>query len=141
MADRDTDWLVAAAYRQEPQARVTFSDLPRQHQRELVRFAIVAAASTASFIALWALSQPIRSRNLRSDATLPHATTARSPLLEARLTPPIEARSTTPLRPPVVRPRAAIQLAAFREPDTESNRRVGSAAPPERRRNAFSRFF
>ena len=141
MADREQDWLVAAACRQEPQRRATFADLPRQHQRELVRFAIVAAASTASFIVLWALSQPIRGRNLRSDATLPAAASGRSPLLDARLATPIEARATTPLRPRASRPRAGIQLAAYRELDTDANQRVGGSAPPERRGNVFSRFF
>jgi hypothetical protein len=135
MADRVGDWLVAAACREGPQPRATFADLPQQHKREFVRFAIVAAASTASFIALWALSQPIRGRNLRSDATLPHGAAARSPLLEARLAAPIEVPSPAPLRPRATRPRATVQLASLREPV------VGGAAPQERRRNVFSRFF
>lgn len=132
MANDAKDWMVAAACVEGPRPKVTFGDLPRQHQEDILRLAVVAVASTAYFITLVVLSAPLASRSLVAHATLPHPGVARSPVLEARVAR-VEPVST-PRR--VLRPRPDATLAVLREPAS-----VSLAARSTPRRNPFSRFF
>jgi hypothetical protein len=127
------DWMTAAACAEGPRPRVTFADLPPQHQEELVRLALVAAAATAYFVTLVLLSNPLPSRSLAARAALPDPTGTRPIVLEARLE-----RATVdvvPARPRTSRPRPAVGLADLREPVVSTP--ATSSAP---RRNPFSRF-
>src|SRR5262249_22428267 len=132
MPERAGDWLMAAACCEGPQPAGTFSDLPRKHQGEMVRFAGVAAASSAYFITLWILAQPIASRSLLTPTTLPSAPAARSALLDARLTVPVEAPSPRPQRARATLASATIELAALREPVGDAVRRAAVPAAPRR---------
>src|SRR5262249_12195056 len=107
-----------------------------KHQGEMVRFAGVAAASSAYFITLWILAQPIASRSLLTPTTLPSAPAARSALLDARLTVPVEAPSPRPQRARATLASATIELAALREPVGDAVRRAAVPAAPGTRRRA-----
>jgi hypothetical protein len=147
MGDGSRDWLSAAACTEGPRPAVTFADLPPQHQEEMVRLALVAAAAAACFVlAVW--SAPLASRSLAARTVMPQADPPQSAALAARAAAlaaqaaaldaprPVTSLDTLPARPRVSRPRPAVTLAALREP-------IGGrpATMPAPRRSPFSRFF
>jgi hypothetical protein len=147
MGDDSRDWLSAAACTEGPRPAVTFADLPPQHQEEMVRLVLVAAAAAACFVlVIW--SAPLASRSLAGDTAMPNADPPPSAALAARAaalsaqaaaleTPrPLAVNDTAPAPPRVSRPRPAVTLAALREPT--GGRPASTSAP---RRNPFSRFF
>src|SRR5262249_4505885 len=140
MPERAGDWLMAAACCEGPQPAATFADLPRKHQGEMVRFAGVAAASSAYFITLWILAQPIASRSLLTPTTLPSAPAARSALLDARLTVPAGAPPPGRQGARALWPAAPSGPGAFGAPGGAAVPRAAVPGGPERRRTAFSRF-
>jgi hypothetical protein len=146
--------MTGAACAEGPAPVVTFLDLPRHHRNEVLRFALVGAASTAYFVAVAILAAPLPSRSLAANAALPHPGIARSSALEATFTPP--AIDVPPVRPRAIRARPLGALAALREPAGDpapvpalaalrdpagdpSGDPAPTPAPP--RRNAVSRFF
>ncbi len=139
MANEARDWMTAASCAEGPPPSVRFADLPRQDQGEVLRVALVAAASTAYFITLAILARPLASRSLQGDAALPHPGMARSPILDARLVddpvPPAGDRTR------LARPRAGLELTSLREPVADEPASAPIADTPPRRRNVFSRFF
>ncbi len=136
MSDQARDWMTAASCTEGPRPSVTFSDLPRRYRGEMVRFAIVAAASSAYFVTLVILSRPLPSRSLLNDAALPGGVASRPILLDARLTdlPAPVARVRAP------RLRRPVALVALREPPPAIDTVPDEVEAP-RRRNVFSRFF
>jgi hypothetical protein len=110
MTDQARDWMVAASCCEGPRPAVTFSDLPRAHRDELLRFALVAAASSAFFITVALVMRPLPSRSLTTAAALPHHVPPRGMLLEARdSAAPIPAPQR--LRARVVRARVVEEVA------------------------------
>jgi hypothetical protein len=135
MAEGTCDWMTAAACSEGPRLEVTFADLPEHHQSEIVRLVLVAAATTAYFVAAMAFGQPLASRNLTASARLPAPGQPRPVVIEVRAadTPPPPRAS----KRHTVQPSDAVEVVAFRD--------AGPDAPPARpaspRRNVFSRFF
>ena len=130
MADLAGDWLTAAACSTGPRPAATFSELPQQHQDEVVRLGFAAAAAITYFVTLAILARPIPSRSLAANAILPNGALQRSALLEG---PPAAVTLSLPSRTaalPDARP--AVELPAAREPDRPT---------PAVRRNPVSRFF
>jgi hypothetical protein len=128
------DWMAGAACAEGPAPVVTFLDLPRHHRNEVLRFALIGAASTAYFVAVAILAAPLPSRSLAANVALPHPGITRAPAFAAPLTPPAVAIRS--VRPRVARARPDVALAALRDPATDP---APVPAPP--RRNALSRFF
>jgi hypothetical protein len=139
MQDRAEDWIAAARCHAGPRIEATFADLPDAHQDEMVRFGLLAAASSAFFIALGMMLTPLPSRSLTSFAALPHPVPMRAPLLETRLASTTETIPAAPARPRSVRLRPSFELAALQAPI--ATRPTAAPAREERRRNVFSRFF
>ncbi len=133
MRDRTSEWIVAASCCEGPAPHATFADLPREHQREMMRFAVTAAASTAFFIAVAIIARPLPSRSMAAGATLPTLTAPRD-LLPRH--PPLR-------EPPPRELRASVryQLASVHSTRSRLERRVVIAERQEQRRNLFSRFF
>jgi hypothetical protein len=141
MSTQAQDWMLAASYCEGPRPAVGFGDLPRQHQSAMLRLGLVAAASTAYFIALGVLAQPIPSRSLPLDAALPAALAARPALLDARLEMPVVTPSTRPSwRHRTVRQHDTLEVVALQVPTGDADRQTNDPRP-ERRRNIFSRIF
>ncbi len=131
--------MTGAACSEGPAPVMTFLDLPRHQRNEVLRFALVGAASTAYFVAVAILAAPLPSRSLAANV-----------VLEAAFTPP--AIDVLPVHPRVIRARPVVAVAALHEPpddpgpvqalaalDDPAGDPAPTPAPP--RRNALSRFF
>src|SRR3954465_15704282 len=117
MTDRQQGWLTAASCHEGPAPTARFADLPHEHQNEIVRVGLLAAASTAFFIGVGMILTPLPSRNLASHAVLPHAMPVRPAVLEARLTvPAADVAPPRALRGRTVRLRPSIEAATLRMP-------------------------
>jgi hypothetical protein len=141
MASPAPDWIGAASCCEGPRPAATFGDLPRAHQREMVRFAVAAALTTAFFLMLGALTRSLPSRSLAARAVPPDAEASHVALLDAR---PITPRGRSSPRSPLeraARSRPTNQLALLSEPPGDDSRTAPAAPRPERRRNIVSRFF
>ena len=145
--------MAAVACAQPPRRTVTFADLPPQHQREVVRVSLAAAATSALFITLAIVTRPIPSRSFVATGTVPYFIVTPQPV--RIVTAPAAAAVASlavpdaftahnpggmaPLRVSTVRPRDGVLLASLREsPDIT---RSESSPDRKRRRNVFSRFF
>jgi len=142
MAERVADWLSAAACCEGPRPSATFSDLPRKHQDEILRAAVVATAAAAYFITLGILARPIPSRSLRAHAALPAATAPQPVSNQAWAIHVADAASRRPTSQPAqtMRP-PEMALAVVPEPVRESDGHSAGSPRVERSRNIFSRFF
>jgi hypothetical protein len=140
MASRPQDWIVAAACCEGPRQCVTFADLPPQHRRDMVLVAFAAALSTAYFVTLGILMQPIPSRSLAAQIVMPKPVVIHAAVVDPEPGLPIDMPSRHPARPRAPRPVSAIQLASVSVPSGDT--RIGSAAAPrEHRPNFLGRFF
>jgi hypothetical protein len=141
MSDRARDWLVAAACCEGPRPAATFADLPRQHQRQIVRIAAATAAAAAYFIVLAIHVRPVPSRSLLTAAALPNTPPVPRPaLLDARPIAAIDPPSSQPGAARAARASGLYELAAVGKPSAD-DRATGTTARQERRGNVFSRFF
>jgi len=140
MTDGRVEWMAAAKCSERPQPGTTFSDLPRQDRREIVRVAVVSAAAAGYLMTLGIFGRPIPSRNLLRGADLPSAPVPRSELLEVRDTSSIEL-DPRPLGAQRTRARAGYEAAAVGTSAGAATRKAGKAAEKERRGNFFSRLF
>jgi hypothetical protein len=131
--------MAAASCSEGARAATTFTDLPRQQQREMMRLALVATVSTAYFITLAVLARPLPSRNLVSTAELPDPAAPRTVLLEAD-SAPVVTLTRRPVRTRTSRPRASVVLAAYEEPIAGNEARPAAPLRAQRRGNVFSRF-
>jgi len=135
MPDVTRDWMAAAACSEGPRRQVTFTDLPEHHQSEIVRLAIVAAATTAYFVGAITLGPPLSSRSLTASAALPRPAQPRRVAIDART---IDAPLVpAPTKKRIARPRTAVEVVALTDPRPDPA--AAPAAPP--RRSVFSRFF
>lgn len=142
MASRSGDWIVAASCCEGPRLCVTFADMPREHRRQMLALVFAAALSTAYFVTLGVLMQPIPSRSLAAHVALPHGTISNAALLKASPAVLLDAPPRRATRQRTVRPLAAVQLASASEPVADGGRTTTRVAPErERRRNLLSRFF
>ena len=139
MASRPQDWIVAAACCEGPRQCVTFADMPPEHRRDMALVAFAAALSTAYFVTLGLLMQPLPSRNLAAQIPLTKPVTIHA-VVEPNYSIPINAPSRRPAHSRAPRPLSAIQLASVSEPagDTRSDAAAGHR---ERRSNFLGRFF
>jgi hypothetical protein len=135
MPDVTRDWMAAAACTEGPRPEVTFADLPQQHQSEVVRLALVAAATVAYFVTAVTLAPPLSSRSLAAPAPLPVPARSRPVAPEGRTID--SSPAPRPLRKPTVQSRDGAQAVDSRDapPDASAARLTAS------RRNIFSRFF
>jgi len=133
MAEGSSDWLAAACCHDAHDTERVHGHLPRAYRAELVRLGLVAAASSAFFIAAPLLLAPLPSRTLTGAVPLAHSGITASPLMALSAS-----TSTSPLPPrrDLRRPRATLTAARV-----EPARFLTSGPSPERRRNVFSRFF
>jgi hypothetical protein len=128
--------MVAASCQQGPTPAATFGDLPRAYRDDLLRFALVAAASSAFFITLAIVMRPLPSRSMAGEVSLPEPLPPRSNRMDARLqSNPPGPQVVRALRPRAARPR--YELATFEEPAVDVRR--AAPARPGRRGNAFTR--
>lgn len=141
MAGRARDWIGAASCCEGPKPATWFGDLPRAHQREMLRFAAAAVLTTAFFVTLGVLTGSLPSRSLAARAVPPDAEVPHVALLELG---PVTPRGRSSPRSPLVRAarsRVKNQVASLEEPPVDYGTQAAPAAPgPERRRNIFSRF-
>ncbi len=142
MASRPQDWIVAASCCEGPRPRVTFSDMPRRYQRDVLSIAFAAAISSAYFLTLGMLTQPLASRSLPPRMLTPASVVARGPLFAGDSTPPIAPPRTIVPRARISRsrvphPLASAQLAVMIEARDRDSRPVSV----ERRPNFLGRIF
>jgi hypothetical protein len=139
MEDRAHDWMVAAACSQGPRPEPVFATLPRAYRADMLRLALVAAASSAFFVTLAILLRPLPSRSLAAHAMLPDPSASRAAALDARMV----FATDVPAPPRLRRQRTAharYELAAI--PAVEDADAPGSlSARPPRRGNVLTRFF
>jgi hypothetical protein len=134
MVERADGWMVAAACSEGPRAQRPFVRLPRAYRQEMLHFALVAAASSAFFVALAMLLRPLPSRSLAAHGRLPASSSTRAAALEARLALATDAPPPPRLRRRPAPQRSEVAVAAMAADPIP-------AASPVRRRNVFSRFF
>jgi hypothetical protein len=70
MTSQARDWMGAASCSEGPRRTIRFSDLPRKHQREVLRLTVTAAMSVAFFIVLVVVPRTLSSRSLASRVAL-----------------------------------------------------------------------
>jgi hypothetical protein len=153
MASHPQDWIVAASCCEGPRPCVTFADMPPRHRRDMFVVGFAAALSTAYFVTLGILLQPIPSRSLAGTVLMPHTEASFAQLRDAA---PVVALSASPrlVRVRATQPRSrrlastrdrrplsAIQLASYRElpagaSDSRPDGTVGGKRP-----NLLNRFF
>ena len=131
MVNRADGWMVAAPCSEGPRPEATFATLPPAYRQELLRFALVAAASSAFFVTLALLLRPLPSRNLAAHAVLPVSPSPRAAAFNARMSVTTDAA----LRPSLRRRAPHTRY----EPATVEV--IASAAPPTRRSNVLTRMF
>jgi len=132
MAGRPQDWIVAASCCEGTRPCVTFADMPREHQRDMFLVLFAAVLSSAYFITLGLLLQPIPSRSLAAPVLLPNAVVSSGAVVAAAIvrSPDPSPRS----RHAAQRPLPAIQLASIIElPGGQSRPRAGGAGQQRRR--------
>jgi hypothetical protein len=133
MAETSADWLAGASCYNAPEARRGPGHLPVEYRAEIARLGLVAAASSAFFIAAPLLLAPLPSRALAGAVPLAHA---------GFTAPPVIVRAALVSTPPVVAGRNLRRLpTTIVTARMEAVRFATPAPPPERRRNVFSRFF
>jgi hypothetical protein len=154
MANHPHDWIVAASCCEGPRPRVTFADMPPRHRRDLVVVGFAAALSSAYFVTLGILLQPIPSRSLAGTVLMPHTTAS---LAELRDTAPVvpPGASRRPLRMRATQPRpvaepasargrrplSAVQLASYRELPADGGETRPDGQAGGKRPNFLGRFF
>ena len=138
MSTEARDWMTAVACAEGPRPTVTFTDLPRQHRGEMLRFALVAAVSTAFFVTVGVLAQPLSSRSLAAAAALPDSSLSRAALLETRVAAEPPLFTPERLRRPAPRPGTGVRTVTVEEPRPSQTLQSRDRS---RRRNVFSRFF
>ena len=139
MTNRPQDWIVAASCCEGPRPCVTFADMPLAHRRDMAGIAFAAALSTAYFVTLAILLQPIQSRSLAGQVPMPQPVVASAAVPVASPEIPLDGPSRRP-RHRAVRPLAAIQLASSTERLSVDRASASAAVPQERRRGFFGRF-
>ena len=127
--------MVAAACSEGPRAKTTGARLPRAYRQDMLHFALVAAASSAFFVALAILLRPVPSRSLAARVVLPAPPSGRVAARDARLAPAADAPQPSRVRRRTVAP-AGYQTGAA---DMAADR--STPEQPARRRNVLSRFF
>jgi hypothetical protein len=131
----------AESSRECPTPAPTFGDLPRAHQREILRFAAAAALTTAFFLTLGLLTRWLPSRSLAARAVLPDAEASHVALLDPLPIPPHARPSPRSPLERAARSRAKSQLASLREPPGDDTQTAPATTEPGRRRNIFRRLF
>lgn len=154
MASRPQDWIVAASCCEGPRPCVTFADMPVPHRRDMLVVGFAAAVSTAYFVTLGILLQPIPSRSLAGTVLMPHTEASfvqvrdRAPivplepsrrLVRVRAT---QSRSSSELASTRGRqPLSAIQLASYRELPAGGGDTRADGQSGQQRSNLLNRFF
>ncbi len=154
MANHPHDWIVAASCCEGPRPRVTFADMPPRHRRDLVVVGFAAALSSAYFVTLGILLQPIPSRSLAGTVLMPHTAASLTQLrdvapvvLPGASRRPLRVRATQP-RPVTElastrgrRPLSAVQLASYRELPGDGGETRPDGQTGGKRPNLLGRFF
>jgi hypothetical protein len=154
MASHTQDWIVAASCCEGPRSRVTFADMPSQHRREMLVVGFAAALSSAYFVTLGMLLQPIPSRSLVATVLMPHTAASFAQVRDAAPVVPLSAsrrslrvRALQP-RPATelpstraLRPLGAVQLASYRELPAAGSETRPDGPAGGKRPNLLNRFF
>lgn len=153
MASPARDWIGAASCCEGPRPAATFADLPRAHQREMLRFATAAVLSTAFFLTVGILTRVLPSRSLAARVGVLDASVAHPVMMDMRQASTFEARPMRPMREhlarrpagPVADEPLTDQPAAYEpvtyQPVAYQIPPTTEPPPPERRKNIFSRIF
>ena len=139
MASRPQDWIVAASCCEGPRPCVTFADMPLAHRRDMAGIAFAAALSTAYFVTLAILLQPIQSRSLAAQVPMPQPVVASAAVATASPVLPLDGPSRRLPRHRAARPLSAIQLASSTEAPSGDRASASAAVQQERRRGFFGR--
>jgi hypothetical protein len=154
MASHTQDWIVAASCCEGPRPRVTFADMPPRHRRDIFVVGFTAAVSSAYFVTLGILLQPIPSRSLAGTVLMPQTAAVfaqvrdAAPVVPLSTSPRLVRVRATRSRPAtevastrVRRPLSSVQLASYRQlPAGGSETRPDSPAGGKRP-NLLNRFF
>jgi hypothetical protein len=105
----------------------------------MARMVFVAVLSSAFFVTLGVLAQPLPSRSLARPIPAPEAVAAYAALVPATAAIPLDTPVHRLLRPQAARPSAPIQLASTTVAPAADTQTVSSAPARERRPNFLGR--
>lgn len=133
---------------------MTFADMPSRHRWDMLGVGFAAALSSAYFVTLGILLQPIPSRSLSGSVPMPHTAASFAQVRDGAPAVPLSA-SARLLRVPAMQPRparelastrgrrpvSAVQLASHRELPAGGNDLGPDGPASGKRPNLLSRFF